>query len=228
MNPIFIYPLLIVLLFSCQNNKKKELPAVDKQQTDPLEKTISLAKNGYDTLATLAYPLIIVYYNRDERDYFLQVNKNGKYTDTAFFYEAGIQIDSVILDTVRFGNGKYPEVIIKWFASGTHSYGGNGGWNRYVDNYEIWNIDSMKSIFSTYLSEKNIEYVEDRNGMEQGDIVDEATTKSSALTKLFLNLNKKQITVNSTRHNNNSIETKQVTYRYKNGTFVADKDLNHK
>lgn len=175
-------------------------------------------------------PVIILHQCREgefDRNYLYMrlLDSSWRAFDTTLFDDATMSVNSVSIDSIRFGAGKYPEIIFKWFSAGEHSYGpGLGGWTVRAKTISIWDINSFENIFYTDI--ESYGWSGERRHPEDTlvDIEkDMEIDEGSRNTTLVIDTLQKKMTLNIVEDKNNKIKKWMEVYHYKNGKFVLAK-----
>jgi hypothetical protein len=144
-HPLYLLLLLTLLAGSCRNND------ADKKKVNIATTLPPIPENGI--LAQWQNPDIIVYqYTENETDrnttHMRIFGENGFEFDTVLFEDGMVSIDSLVIDTITFSNGRFPEMVFKWHSAGAHTYGPeNGGWKLDLQTLSIWDINNLTNIF---------------------------------------------------------------------------------
>jgi hypothetical protein len=187
-----------------------------------------IPQNGI--LAQWQNPKVIVYqYTNDSTDkntYMRVFNELGGAYDTLIFNDEQIKIDSVKIDTITFSNGKYPEIVLTWYANGHHDYGKEqGSWTIELRGMDIWDLNSFTNIFSTATYEHSIEVTRKHPSDSLIDFEKDLQTEESTETgTITIDTLQKIITLDFEYSYHDSGTWSQEVYRYKNGTFVSDEE----
>lgn len=234
-----IHIIIIVIFFNvaCSNGKEDNVSAIEIESKDSFviiyeeeleEKEItkpskkSLTDIPIDNIiAELVYPKILIYNDFKESrarfSYGIRLYSDNSIIDTIFYEDNMTDINSISIDTLRFGKMKLPEIIIKFDTYGEHSYGGDGGWAIQNKHIHIWNGNTLDLLLE--LVTDKMEYHNTETGTDTiGEITDCITT-----SKLKINTELKELvrdSIISICNDTNIFHVSKKTYYFKENKFI--------
>ncbi|MCB9250888.1 MAG: hypothetical protein H6605_00335 [Flavobacteriales bacterium] len=171
-------------------------------------------------------PDIIIYkskhfdYNPGQALY-IRYTKGTETKEAFLFGDNMVYVNNLVIDTISLIPGKTPQLSIDLFASGSHSYGMNGGWNLEYRFFGIWDLNKMKEVFSAFPSYHS--YSSETETTDSDSILSVESVCDYSYT-LSLNRGKKEIVIENiqfTREGecSEAPDKETGTYRFENGSF---------